>query len=119
MGFGGFGWGTAQGVMTEQFVKIKCAWHMTMTTLRGHKRVVCSGYQVKELGPVYVTLEFIDEMFRGYTIAVPRRLEATLRTVAPEIVGATATRAGSWQARVAITERNCLPSSVCLEVATY
>ena len=25
VGFGGFGWGTAQGVMTEQFVKIKCA----------------------------------------------------------------------------------------------
>jgi hypothetical protein len=118
-GFAGFGWGTPRAAMIEQFVKFKCAWHMTMTTLRGHKRIVCRDYELDGVGRVYLTLEFVNDAFRGYRIAAPRRSADQLRARAPQIVGAPATPLGPWRGQAEFSEMNCLAGSVCLGVSTH
>lgn len=118
-GLGGFGWGAPRVAVTEQLVGSKCRWRMTMTTLQGHKRIVCPDYDMKGLGPVYLTIEFIDDAFRGYSIAVPRHLAPKLKAIAAEILSASAASHGAWKTRVEILEATCQPSSVCLDVTAY
>jgi hypothetical protein len=118
-GFAGFGWGTPRAAIIERLVTVRCAWHMTMTTVRGNKRVVCRDYELTGVGRVQLTLEFINDALRGYRIAVPRRAADRLKARAPEIVGAPAEPLGPWRGQAEITERNCLAGLVCLGVTTY
>jgi hypothetical protein len=118
-GFAGFGWGTPRSAIVEQLVRIKCAWHMTMRTVRGNKRVLCKGYELKGLGPVHLTLDFINDAFRGYRIMVPRDAAEQLRARAPEIIGTPAVPLGPWRGQAEISQLNCLAGSVCLGVTTY
>jgi hypothetical protein len=117
-GFAGFAWGTPRQTMVDQFAKARCSWHMTMTTLRGRDRIVCRGYQVQGVGTVYLTLDFIDDGFRGYRIAVRRDLAGKLKAQAPEIVGAPAASTGPWKSHTDISEAGCMAGWVCLGVTT-
>jgi hypothetical protein len=122
-GFAGFAWGTPRVVVDTEFVKERCPWHTTYPTIRGHQRIVCSDYQMSTVGPVYLTLDFVGDVLTGYQVAVPRRLGWALRAAVPDLLATPAptlpgkTR-GTWRANVDISESQCLPSSVCLTVAT-
>jgi hypothetical protein len=120
-GFAGFAWGTPRVVVNDELAKERCPWRTTYTTLHGHKRIVCSDYQFSVVGPVYLTLDFVGEVFTGYEVTVPRQLGSALRAAIPDIL-ATPARAvpgmshRTWKTSVIISESQCFPSSVCLTV---
>jgi hypothetical protein len=123
-GFAGFGWGTPRALIAERLVPARCGWSLTMSTLSGQKRIVCRDYRMNLLGPVYLTLDFINDALRGYVIAVPRRLASELRTAARELLSEPAvagpTPGGrAWKTNVEFAESTCTPGSVCLAVTAY
>jgi hypothetical protein len=57
-------------VVSDGLAKERCPWRTTYTTLQGHQRIVCTDYQLSAVGPVYLTLDFVGEVFTGYRVTV-------------------------------------------------
>ena len=120
-GFAGFAWGTRRVVVSDELAKERCPWRTTYATLQGHQRIVCTGCQLSAVGPVYLTLDFVGEVFTGYGVTVPRQLGSALRAAIPDILatparGVPGMSRRSWKTSVNVSELQCLPSSVCLTV---
>jgi hypothetical protein len=120
-GFAGFAWGTPRVVVSNELAKEHCPWRTTYTTLQGHQRIVCTDYQLSAVGPVYLTLDFVGEVFTGYGVTVPRQFGSALRASIPDVLamparGVPGMSRRTWKTSVDISESQCLPSSVCLTV---
>ncbi len=120
-GFAGFAWGTPRAVVADA-LKAQCPFALSYLTPAGYHRFVCSGYDMPTLGRVYLSLEFIDDGLRGYSVAVPEAQEAKLRATAPRVADEALLRVsgGSAPARSPhVFFDRCIPRSVCLIVRTY
>ena len=78
------------------------------TQVNGQHALRRSGYQIEDLGPVDVVLEFVDDGLQGYTVIVRRAQEAKLRAATPHILKAASSAPHRLDA--------CLAGFFCLEV---
>lgn len=127
-GIEGFAWGTPRAEVATRLIAEKCARGMTYERVRGDKAVACYEYAVADVGPVLLTLDFIDDTLQGYRLTVPRSRMATFRSWMKRELGDPAESSRhlgeittwTWPGgTTAIFTLHCLTSSeACLSVSS-
>jgi hypothetical protein len=125
-GFAGLAWGTKRQIVVDKALTDRCRSTLAIPGLDDVK-VLCYGYSLDRLGPVLVTVQFVDDTLQGYTVTVPRDLAAPLRASAREQFGApvlasevSETVGWEWPTgTVAFLTRRCSSlEEACLTVVT-